>query len=267
MTILIARQLIPSSRSRLKPSSSRITSKTLHGNRLFSSLGIRRLLLIIGKDGKFNIPKIASNSQNTLAVKARLPYQSRNFQSIRFKSSSARYDYDTPLEDLDIESRMQQLGTQPFRKITVADVIRPGPRPSLPTCLQTCRITADELSVRLCRRVYEINNLPPDVKSNHAIVAILNIYKETFKELYQYTRKVEKLRVTAVEPSTIQRIWTKITGNNDSKSEILAPKEQDLENIQYGDECTDPILLLHSRQLTSDFIFILKNIVKRHQPV
>ena len=165
-----------------------------------------------------------------------------------------------------IEERMLKLGPKPFRKITVADVIRPGRKPSLATCLQTCRITADELRVRLSRRVYEISNLPIEIRENLITREIVEIYKETFVILCEYTDKVEKLRLEPIKPTIVQKIWSKFSDNKVGVEE-LAPKEQDLENIQYGGECTDPALLYHLKPLTFEFIQILKNIVKRHQPV
>ena len=95
---------------------------------------------------------------------------------------------------------------------------------------------------------------------------IVDIYKQTCRELFEYTRKVEYLRRNPPPPHPLQKAWNKLFGIKYEQRGI-APRDQDLENIKYGHECTDPVLLQHLKPLTFEFIQLLKTIVKRHQPV
>ena len=79
------------------------------------------------------------DTQNLIQMLSRAPVTLRYFTSEARNSQTSTKDLNGKLTEQELLERMNTLGTVPFRKITVADVLRPGRKPSLATCLQTCR--------------------------------------------------------------------------------------------------------------------------------
>ena len=79
------------------------------------------------------------DTPNLIRTLSRAPVTLRYFTSEVRHNQTSTENLKGKLTEQELLERMNTLGTVPFRKITVADVIRPGRKPSLATCLQTCR--------------------------------------------------------------------------------------------------------------------------------
>jgi pyruvate dehydrogenase kinase 2/3/4 len=170
-------------------------------------------------------------------------------------------------------NRMKEMAHRPFRKITVQDVVNSNTRP---TCrLQVGRITADELAVRLSKRVYEIHQLPPKVVQNQSAQKIISIYTTTCHELFKFTDLVERLRGQPSELEEWKSIYTRslpfFKRFNPKipfiETSLLKPTSQDLVNIKYGSNCLDPSLELIAEPLSNIIVGLLQDAIERHKPI
>ncbi|KAI8901781.1 hypothetical protein BC833DRAFT_75708 [Globomyces pollinis-pini] len=92
-------------------------------------------------------------------------------------------------------ARMNSIALRPFRKIKVRDHLGPGYKPNVLHCLQASRIVADEISVRLARRIHEINCVPKNFAELPYAKQVSTWYTQTCQELFEFTDEVEHLRV------------------------------------------------------------------------
>jgi hypothetical protein len=95
-----------------------------------------------------------------------------------------------------VRQRMQEIALRPFRKIRVKEHLGPGYKPTSLHCLQASRIVADELTVRLARRCYEVEKLPYGIGKQDFAQTVISWYTDTCKELFQFTDEVEEMRRT-----------------------------------------------------------------------
>jgi pyruvate dehydrogenase kinase 2/3/4 len=180
-----------------------------------------------------------------------------------------------------IRQRMQEIAKRPFRKIKVKEHLAPGQHPTPLHCLQASRIVADELTVRLSRRCYEIEQLPFGIGKQDFAQQVVGWYTQTCKELFQFTDEVEELRrsmPTRSWPEQPTRLSSLFFGFGQKKTAqittgTIAPLDQDLKKMYeflisvFGSECTDPILSPMATSLTSKLFHILERAVARHKPI
>jgi pyruvate dehydrogenase kinase 2/3/4 len=176
-------------------------------------------------------------------------------------------------------SRIRHFASFPPTGVSIKQMVEFGRNPSQGTLLRASQFLADELPIRLAKRVLELDTLPHGLSDMPSIIRVKNWYAESFKELSEFpqlelpTSLKEKYRASKVHHSHHQQHHHQNTGvindlSNQSKSHII-PSNHAGNNLYYSpfEESDLQKLPYETLGYNRDFTRLIEAIKRRHDPV